>query len=290
MKNNKVIVTLAIGGRYYADWKRVCESNWKTYADKYGYDILCISQPLDISERAQQRSVAWQKCLILGRKSLAQDYERVVWVDSDIVFNNRTAPDVTEGVPLAEVGGAEDINGSQAEPLAARRFLERSLEYWPDAVINWTPNEYYTQYGLSPGVNRVVNTGVLVLSPTHHRHILENVYATYEEKGGREWHMEMRPLSYELVKAQLVHWIDPRFNLMWPYLELLHYPFLLHSKRDHRWADVIKKHLGRLVGLPSIRKSSINAAFQNSFFLHFGGTNTSDMEAVNQQATSWLDY
>ena len=289
MKNNKIIVTMAIGGRYFSDWKRVCEKNWTAYADKYGFDILCISQPLDDSLRAQKRSVAWQKCLILGQ-SFAQEYERVIWVDSDIVFNNRTAPDITEGVPLANVGGAEDINGSQAEPLSARRFLERALEYWPDAVINWTPNEYYIQYGLPPGADRVVNTGVMVLSPHHHRDILEHVYGTYEEKGGREWHMEMRPLSYELVTAGLVHWIDPRFNLMWPYMELMHYPFLLQPKQAGRWVAHAKQHLSKALGLPSIRVASINAAFQNSFFLHFGGTNTADMEAVNQQAATWWDY
>jgi hypothetical protein len=32
-------------------------------------------------------------------------------------------------------------------------------------------------------------------SPQYHRELLEKTYTTYEEKGGREWHMEMRPLS-----------------------------------------------------------------------------------------------
>jgi len=44
--------------------------------------------------------------------------------------------------------------------------------------------------------------------------VLEHVYNSYEEKGGREWHMEQRPLSYELVKAAKEHWMDPRFNVL----------------------------------------------------------------------------
>lgn len=289
MKRRKALVTIASGGTYHADWKRACEVNWQTYARRHGFDLHGIDRLPDTSERARSRSPAWQKCLVPGLDLLAH-YDQVVWVDADIVINHHAAPDITETVPVERVGGVEDINYSQADPVAAGRFVERALDYWPHAVINRTAEEYYTRYGLPGGVHRVVNTGVLVLSPRHHRGLFERVYATYEEKGGREWHMEMRPLSYELVKADLVHWIDPRFNLMWPFLEFMHYPYLLQAGARSARLGRLGRWLSAVAGrdrLPAMRKAALNAAYHNAFFLHLGGCNLADMIAIDHEVSCW---
>lgn len=67
MKNQKVIVTIAIGEKYVVSWKKYCQPNWQAYAHKYGYDLICLERPLDLSSRANLRSPAWQKCLVLGQ-------------------------------------------------------------------------------------------------------------------------------------------------------------------------------------------------------------------------------
>jgi hypothetical protein len=212
MKNQKAIVTIAIGEKYFTSWKKFCEPNWKRYADRWGFDLFCLERPLDTSKRAGTRSVAWQKCLILGQ-DFGESYDQIVWIDSDILIN-ACAPDITAGVPLDKVGATE----LRAFDLA---FLERAFKLWPTSIINYTPQEYYSTWGLPADCDKVINTGVMILSPRFHRTILEHVYYAYEEKGGREWHMEMRPLSYELVKAGAVHWIDSRFNVMWPFEEIV---------------------------------------------------------------------
>jgi hypothetical protein len=56
MRNQKAIVTLAIGEKYYTSWKTFCEPNWKPYAERYGFDLVCLESPLDTSERARSRS------------------------------------------------------------------------------------------------------------------------------------------------------------------------------------------------------------------------------------------
>ena len=100
------MVTIAIGETYHASWKKSCEPNWKQYADKYKFDLICLEQPLDSSEGARNRSVAWQKCLILGQ-DFASGYDQIVWIDSDIMINS-CAPDITTGVPLDKVGAVQD--------------------------------------------------------------------------------------------------------------------------------------------------------------------------------------
>jgi hypothetical protein len=279
MKNQKAIATIAIGDRYYPAWKKFCEPNWKQYADRYGFDLVCLDRPLDTSERARTRSVAWQKCLILAQ-DFAGNYDQIVWIDSDIMFN-ACAPDVTAGVPLDKVGAAYETTFSPV-------YLKRAFKLWPTSIINYTPQECYSTYGLPADCDKVLNTGVMVLSPHFHRTILEHVYYAYEEKGGREWHMEMRPLSYELVKADAVHWIDPRFNLMWPSEEIMHYPFLLQPPARRGLRARIERKI-RTVALRSVHAACLNASFQSSFFLHFGGNDTDLMQMVNQHATAWWD-
>src|ERR1035437_3334002 len=68
MNRTKAIVTLAIGDRYLRHWKHTCEANWRAYAARHDFDVICIDKPLDDSERARKRSPAWQKCLVLSQE------------------------------------------------------------------------------------------------------------------------------------------------------------------------------------------------------------------------------
>ena len=266
----KAIVTLAVGDRYLQHWRSTCEANWNTYGAQHGFDVICLDKPLDDSARARNRSPAWQKCLILGEDVL-QKYERVVWVDSDILINHHVASAIDAGVPIEKVGAVEEFTYTDSAGTVPHQLLERLYSYWKKSIINYSGNEYYRNYGLPSGFDKVVQTGVLVLSPRHHRALLEKVYDNHEEKGGPEWNYEMRPLSYELLKADVVHWMDPRFNLMWVYSLFLHYPFLLDHKTDSSIADRIKHKLATAVDAPSfdtVQRLCMTATFLNSFFFH----------------------
>ncbi|MGD1703992.1 hypothetical protein [Dapis sp. BLCC M229] len=103
MKNSKAIVTLALDKKYIQEWKNFCQKNWHQYANKYGYDIICIENSLDDSERAKQRTPAWQKCLILSQE-FSQNYEIIVWADSDILINWYNAPCIVKDVAIEKVG------------------------------------------------------------------------------------------------------------------------------------------------------------------------------------------
>lgn len=145
MSNSKVIVTMAVGDRYLADWRKVCESNWRAYAKRHGYDIICIDYLLDESPRGRARRLTWQKCLILEQESV-QRYDRVVWLDADILINADLAPCMTDGVPPEKIG----VLDSWWEPTPGWRqeCLKRMYEYWgKESVVNYDPHEYYRQYG-----------------------------------------------------------------------------------------------------------------------------------------------
>src|SRR5260221_12700147 len=62
--------------------------------------------------------------------------------------------------------------------------------------------------------------------PPHHREIFEDVYFNYTTAELKGLTGEMRPLSYELLCADLVHWLEPNWHAIWSIEKQLRYPFL----------------------------------------------------------------
>ena len=268
MSNTKAIVTLTIGARYRDRWRLACAENWSRYAERHGYDLISLAQPLDNSQRARARMAGWQKCLILDQP-FASRYERIVWVDADVLINS-SAPSIVEGVPVEKVGAVDEYSvpthALHAEALA------KLYHHWECSgvgfVCNPTARSFYAAYGLPARFDAVVQTGVMVLSPAHHRELLLSVYHDYEDQPGL-MAGEMRALSYELLDADAVSWIDPRFNFTWSSYRALHFPFLLSHPGHPR------------VG------ASINAALRDVYFLHCTGGPT-EMALARDQASEPL--
>ena len=222
----KAIFTLTIGEKYETAFNELARANWQKYCDKFGYELIVINHPLDSSERAQKRSPAWQKLLILSLNG-SEVYDRIVWVDSDILINSDHAYDIADGVPLDKVGAAEEYSTPTREIFQIG--LKRLYDAWDRGGVtylnNLTPQAYYGNRGF-PNVafDQVVQTGVLVCSPKHHKQIFEHTYFNYEDTHGSEWNYEMPALSYELIKSDSVHWISQRFNFCVSHLISALYP------------------------------------------------------------------
>jgi hypothetical protein len=298
MTHRAAIVTLAIGRNYLQEWQHYCESNWGQYASKHGYDLICIDRPLDTTPRGSDRSPTWQKCLILSQ-DFSTRYERIIWLDADILINSHLAPDILDGVAPEKVGAVAAYS-TPSRDLFLHALL-RMYEYWESRGVSVvrepTPEDAYRRYGPPLTTHdEVVQAGVLVLSPRHHRDLLERVYYGYEPKTGPEWSDsdawgEMKPLSHELLKAQLVHWIDHRFNQGWIPYRVTHYPFLEIANSEGPLGRRLRNRAAKLLGLPtewSLRRACATAAFLNSYFLHFAG-DRSEMGLVDLNASSWKD-
>jgi hypothetical protein len=250
----RAIVTLAIGSAYSERFEQLCRRNWMAYAERHGFDLFVIHEPLDESDRARRRSPAWQKCLILGAPGVA-DYENVVWIDSDI-FLNSAAPSILQGVPIERIGVTDEhrfptpemrrtiLRDIIAHAPAEGEFDARYWQAWLD------PGSWHAAWKLPSGQAHIVQTGVMVLSPKHHREVLEHVYNAYEDRGPN---YEMRPLSHEIQSHGLQHWIDPRFNaLVW-------WMFLQASRGAAR------------IATQSEIQHFLLESYRRSYFLHFAG-------------------
>lgn len=269
-RHDKALVTLAVGAHHRHLFETLCRENWSRYAARYGYDLIAFFDPLDQSARAGSRSPAWQKCLVLEQPEV-RAYRQVVWIDSDILLNPETAPCVCTGVPEGRIGGVD----AYGIPTRAHftGILERLYGVWRQRgvrfVDNLTPERFYSNRGLAPLAD-VIHTGVMVASPALHAGLFRRAYDQYEEMGSAEWNYEMGFLSWVLVQAGVVHWLDPRFNMLLGDEITAHYsfltrdvfaPFLLPEQRRTA-SERLNRHLMHLC---------IQQTFTNSWFLHFTG-------------------
>jgi len=123
---------------------------------------------------------------------------------------------------------------------------ERGTRLWEELQ-----KHAYQSVGLSP-LGAVVQTGVLVASPQHHRELFEAVYSAPETHTSRCY--EQIPLSHALLTQGRFHQIDTRFNCVFHEVMRVHYPFLLIKDLPH---------------YDLVASCAVQAVFANNFFLHF---------------------
>jgi hypothetical protein len=253
------LVTLTIGDDYKSLWSDIALPTWRAYCDRHDYSLVAISHPLDVSSRARSRSPAWQKCLVLEAPEL-QTFDRVVWVDADIIINPN-APPITDGVPVEKIGAVDESRFPTREAnVALNRAMISSVEKTnPSLAAHLRRSEhppFWHQDGGTPlnePLDAVVQTGVMVLSRRLHAGVLRHVYEHYEDKGAAMYLYEMRPLSYEIQTRGLSYWIDCRFNASVSWM-------------------IGQDSLGR-TRLPTKaeRVAIVQQFFRKSYFIHFCG-------------------
>lgn len=273
VRPRRAMVTITIGSQYKQMFERHCAPNWKQYCDRFGYDLIVIDEPLDRSERAEKRSPAWQKLLILSQ-DWSQKYERIVWVDADVLINNQNALDVCDGVPMDRVGAVEaySIPTREIHDIALRRLYQFWKENGINYVDNSTPGSYYAERGIPGGdLDHVVQTGVFVCSPKYHRDIFERIYHSYEEEGGAAGNYEMPAMSYELVRACMVTWISPRFNYCVMNLLAAFYPEALGIGTGRSMGGPLGTCLKKMGLGSSSQRKALENIHDLSMFVHFAG-------------------
>ncbi len=251
------IVTIAIGAAYSARFRAHCERGWSRYADRHGFKLIVIETPLDQTPRAAARSPAWQKCLVL-RRDVAGSFDRVIWIDSDILINDR-APSIAEGVPLEKIGATDEhlFPSPQLRRQMFTLLMQQAEAANPGLAKTWAsyldPADWHAAWGLPRSGRSIVQTGVLVLAPRHHRELLEHVYYSYEDHGGEPMNYEMRPLSFEIQKQDLLHVLDSRFNALLIFLIMQRQLQLRRALMPDECADLVR------------------SAFDQGYFLHLAG-------------------
>ena len=254
------LVTIVIGETYAATWVRLAQESWVRYASTYGLDLIVIACPLDTSELAAARSPAWQKLLILNQP-WAKQYERIVWLDSDIVIAPHAQNIIEAAGPAEKI--SLTISGGRSSDAERMVFIERLYEarFLPTAEqMVWSAEveKNYMDHKVPPH-DFMFNTGVMVVSPQHHNELFLQCYEG--EQVGRLYEQPL--LSHEIIGRDLAHLINSRFN--WGVQEALFFylPEIITLKqRPPAFVDPVLK-LARFL---------VRCELANSYFLHFYGS------------------
>ena len=258
-QNKNAIVSIAIGKKYSELWDRIARHSWERYAHALNMDIIMIRAPLDTSERAQGRSPAWQKLLILSQP-WSQRYERILWLDSDVVITPWAQSILDYAPPIEKVGVS--ISQARLSPAERHIFYERFYNVCirPDFIEEFTAAELQKNFGLYniSSYGNMYNTGVLMLSPHHHASLFLDVYEC-PDNGERLY--EQPHLSKEIDARGLAHELSARFN--WGMLEpiALYVPKFINAQLASLSADDL-----------AFIETLLYKEFKNAYFLHFYGT------------------
>lgn len=253
--HRNAIVTMAIGDVYVGSWVKTCQPGWVKYAIRHGFDIILINAPLDRSDLAQSRSPAWQKLLIL-EQPWARSYERVIWLDSDIMINP-TAPNILNSVPNHRLFGV--TGGGGGRETGALHIMTECMhntvfppETWPTIHRSLDESLFRDTIGIEVDSSiRMYNTGVLVIHTEHHRTMMLRSY----EYNTQSRLYEQPGLSYEICRSGQFCEFSQRFNWYVLYMRLMYFP--------ETWGgDLTLEKYQEM--LPWLRKE-----FGLSYFLHF---------------------
>jgi hypothetical protein len=255
------IVTIVIGKDYQATWMRLSQKSWLGYAEANGFDLIAITYPFDTSARAAARSPAWQKLLILNQP-WSRQYERIIWLDSDIIIGPFAQNIIQAAGPVEKVGVT--LNGGRSSDSERMLFLERQYktpilpefeqDVWARAV-----QKNYASHRVELH-DTMFNTGVLVLSPQHHNELFLRCYEG-EDFGGRLYEQPL--LSHEILQRDLSHPISTRFN--WGIQEalFLYLPEII---------DLENQPPALVEPVLKLARFLVRRELQNAYFLHFYGT------------------
>ncbi len=207
------LCTLVVGERFEQLFDQFSAASWRDYCQAHGYELFVFRKPFS---PLAGKSLAWQKLFLLDQPEL-QIFEKIVWLDADIIIR-RNAPPLE--VPAGRIG------------------------YVPETPFTGSVESWYAMFNLPPAPG-IVQTGLLCLEHSH-QPILRQALA-YPETGM----YEMPALSWCLSHSGLGHHLDRRFNalvgtLMLDYaprwivtnkllketLWRLHYPPLRRAIRD----------------------------------------------------------
>lgn len=199
---------------------------------RHGYDLIVITEPIDTSDLARSRSANWQKLLILERPDIS-NYERVIWLDSDILINSE-APCITSMCSESSIGVVlyRDIQDASETALHHERWAaaaSESAQHIPRNILRKFFDNYYAAYGLNASTHLRFNTGVLVLTPRRHASFLKHVYFSHQRDA---FDKEQTALNFELVQANCYQVLDRRFNIQVADELLIHYPFIYFRAGD----------------------------------------------------------
>lgn len=200
---------ICIGERYIAEFQKLFKPSVAAYCNKYGYDLRLFPDFLD-SDHKHPDNISFQKCLV---PTQLLEYDRVIVLDADIFIESHAPPlHVTElGDKIGLVNEVAQSTPEQYQSLVSMGFADHA-------------KEYYRKAGFDIETSCILNTGVIICTPSKHAEYLKSIYERYVDKSAghpRRFHYEQGCIGYELQKDNMFTVLPNAWNYIYIHPKLL---------------------------------------------------------------------
>jgi len=185
---------ISIGQLYTKEFNELFKPSLVAYTTKYGYDLKVFTETLDPSQKHPD-TISFQKCLV---PLALQDYDWVVILDADI-YIEKDAPPISNMLHLLgdRIGMVDET-----------------------CQFNTPGTEYYKMAGFDLETSIVVNSGMMICSPSKHGVLLKDIYDKYISGcvgHPRKFHYEQSCIGYELQNQDKVCLVPRAWNYIYVY-------------------------------------------------------------------------
>lgn len=256
---NNYIVTIAIGGKFFKNWKVYSYESWLKYSKKFNIGIIVITKDLISKDDKNWKNANWQKFLIGNAlKKSKIKINNVCYLDTDIIINE-SSPNIFEfhdENKFSVISKRFNLPFESYSALMTKISLLRKLyldkNYPLNSALNMSIENLYKFHKLKNQKNEFCS-GVFVFNVRKFSDIMTKWFYKYNKKivtitGGEQTH-----LNYEILKTKKVKWLSYKFQAIWLYEMAYKYPFLYFIKK------------------PKLIQYCIYSALFENYFLHFAG-------------------
>lgn len=252
------ILTTAIGGEYFDDWRRNVQPSWDRYAREHGAGIAVATGDLFTRDQTALNG-AWQKLLAPSalRDFLCRDV-RFALLDTDVVISSG-APSIFDAVERGRIGVVSHAPNECELRLANRVAMLRKTFLDPSfplsSLLNATPQQVFEWAGIPPH-DMYFCAGVIVGETDSHADLFAKWYdeapasVDYVNIGALEevW------LNHCVQSRDDVQWLEYRWQALWIYEVAEFFPFLYGAGQNSdtaQWclaASLLRNHFVHLSG------------------------------------------
>ena len=86
-KSKNIIVTIAIGEKYYNSWLNYSSSTWKLYCNKFDLGLIVLDEELLDQSDICWKKATWQKMLIGSYLFNKVEVNNICYLDTDFLIN-----------------------------------------------------------------------------------------------------------------------------------------------------------------------------------------------------------
>lgn len=262
-KKKNYLVTIAIGKKYFNNWKKYCYPTWSLYCKKNKLGLIVVDKYLIDIDHPNFKKATWHKWLIgIELIKLKINVENVCSIDSDFLINP-FSPNIFLNYDENKFGL---VSKRKKLPYFSRHNTLKNISFYRnkyysnayplDSAIFISLENLY-RYHKFENQNDEACAGLILFNVNNHSKLMEKWFHLYDRNtksitgDGDQTHT-----NYHILKTKKVQWLDYRFQALWQLEMANYYPFLYQK-------NMAKK---------KIIMNCVESSMLNNYFLHFAGS------------------